>query len=439
MNERTVAYYTLGCKLNFAETSTIARNLTQAGYRKVNFSDKADIYIINTCSVTEYADKKCRNAISKAHRTHTGAIVAVVGCYAQLKPQTIAAMPGVDLVLGANEKFDIQKYIDAIGKNTGISKHKEAIVVASDIEQVNSFFPSFSAGDRTRAFFKIQDGCDYVCSYCTIPLARGKSRNQSVAKTIEEAKKIAQTNVKEVVLTGVNIGDFGRSTQESFFDLIQQLDEIEGIERFRISSIEPNLLTNQIIDFVAQSKRFVPHFHIPLQSASNKILTAMRRRYKRELHAEKVELIKQAMPYACVGADVIVGFPTESEEDFEEAYHFLNEMQLSYLHVFSFSARPDTDAYAMGEKVEAHEIAQRSKMLNILSEKKRRMFYELHKGMVKSVLVEAEREGDFMFGFTDNYIKVAIHYDKNLINKLIDAKLTEINSEGVFEAQIETM
>ena len=432
-NKKTAAFFTLGCKLNFAETSTLSRLLGENNFNKVDFKEKADVYVINTCSVTEAADKKCRNIINKACRTNPNAIVAVVGCYAQLKPETISQMPGVDLVLGSNEKFDIIGYINKLEQNAERQEKREAIVSASDIEQINQFFPSFSMNDRTRSFLKVQDGCDYLCTYCTIPLARGKSRNNTIEQTINEAKKIAASPVREVVLTGVNIGDFGKSTNETFFDLIKRLDETEGIDRFRISSIEPNLLSNDIIEFTNTSKRFVPHFHIPLQSGSNKLLTLMKRRYKRELFADRVEHIKKIMPHCCIGADVIVGFPNETEDDFLDTYNFLTNLPLSYLHVFSYSERPNTEAAKMAGKVLPKEKDKRSKMLHILSEKKRRMFYEQNKGRSIAVLFEKERHSDKMFGFTNNYVKVTVPYNEQFVNKRITVTLKKLNEQGIFE------
>jgi len=379
----TVAFYTLGCKLNYSETSSIGRLFEDAGYQEVDFRDGADIYVINTCSVTDFADKKCRNIVRRALKFSPDAKVVVVGCYAQLKPQEISEIPGVDLVLGAAEKFRILEYIDNVSKAPD-----KGMVRAGEIREVKDFVNAFSFGDRTRSFLKVQDGCDYKCSFCTIPLARGKSRSDTVENVVANACKIAEMGVKEIVLTGVNIGDFGNGTEiiegvkpkkeAMFIDLIRELDKVEGISRFRISSIEPNLCTDEIIEFVAQSERFVPHFHMPLQSGNNKQLKQMRRRYKRELYAERVAKIKSLMPHCCIGVDVIVGFPGETEEDFLETYRFINELDISYLHVFTYSERPNTPAAEMAEAVPMEERRRRNKMLNVLSEKKRRYFYEQH-------------------------------------------------------------
>lgn len=427
---KKVAFYTLGCKLNFSETSTIARTFTQAGYARVEFNDYPDIFVINTCSVTDNADKKCRQLVKKAKQINPHAKVIIIGCYAQLKPDEIAQINGVHLVLGANEKFDVVKYIDNISENTK--------VFSSEIKQVKKFVPSYSAGDRTRAFLKVQDGCDYFCSFCTIPLARGRSRSANVKDTVLKAKEVAKQGVKEIVLTGVNIGDFGKenSCNESFIDLIRELDLIENVERFRISSIEPNLLSNEIIQFVAQSKKFVPHFHIPLQSGNNDILKAMRRRYNRELYADRVSLIQTLMPHACIGVDVIVGFPGESEEKFLDTYNFLNNLAISYLHVFTYSERDNTTALRIKDVVPPAERNKRSKMLHILSDKKKRAFYNKHMGEIRNVLFEAEEDEGYMYGFTDNYIKVQVDYSYELVNKIIPVKLSNINSHGIVDARV---
>ena len=427
---KRVAFYTLGCKLNFSETSTIARLFQDGGYEKVEFESTPDIFIINTCSVTENADKKCKSLVNKALRISPHAYIAIIGCYAQLKPEEIAQIPGVDLVLGANEKFNILTHIADVEKNTQTQIH------ACEISEVNEFVPSYSSGDRTRTFFKVQDGCDYSCSFCTIPLARGKSRSETVIETIKAAQKlIAETGSKEIILTGVNTGDFGKNTGETFLDLIKELDLLEGIERFRISSIEPNLLTDEIIQFVASSKKFVPHFHIPLQSGSNNTLRRMRRRYQRDVYESRVALIKELMPNCCIGVDVIVGFPGETNEEFLDSYTFINELDISYLHVFTYSERANTHAIELSDVVPNSVRAERSKMLHILSEKKKRFFYELQKGKSKKVLWEGERVGDWMYGFTENYIKVKTPFLLEKTNTVQHIQLEEMDTEGIFSIQ----
>lgn len=429
---KKVTFYTLGCKLNFSETSTISRMFEQKGYAKVDFTQNPDIFIINTCSVTENADKKCHKVVREARNINPNAYVAIIGCYAQLKPKEIAEIPGVDAVLGAAEKFRLVELLD------GFVRPEQTQVMASEIQAANTFNTSYSINDRTRTFLKVQDGCDYSCSFCTIPLARGKSRSDSIANIVKLAHEIAQTEVREVVLTGVNTGDFGLQNgkrEERFIDLIKALDEVEGIDRFRISSIEPNLLSNDIIEFVSQSKRFVPHFHIPLQSGSNKILKLMRRRYQRELYADRVAFIKSLMPHTCIGVDVIVGFPGETDEDFLETYQFLNELDISYLHVFTYSERENTLAAEMSESVPAKKRAERSKMLHILSDKKRRKFYEENIATTATVLFENDVENNRMHGFTQNYIRVSAHYDPLLINELKTVKLTSINEQGLVEVE----
>lgn len=430
MPNKKVSLYTLGCKLNFSETSSIARMFEEEGFARVEFNEHPDIYVINTCSVTENADKKCKQLVNKALKVNPNAFIAIIGCYAQLKPEEIAKIHGVDLVLGASEKFKILEHFSNTEKN------EKASVYASKIKEVNEFVPSYSKGDRTRSFLKIQDGCDYFCTFCTIPLARGKSRNDSIAETIKVAKEVAKTNVHEVVLTGVNIGDFGQGEGETFFDLIKELDKVEGIERFRISSIEPNLLNNDIIQLVSQSSRFMPHFHVPLQSGSNKILELMRRKYKKELYVERVNEIKRLMPHACIGVDVIVGFPNETEEDFLETYQFLNELPVSYLHVFTYSERQNTTANKMAEVVPKEERSKRSKMLHILSEKKRRQFYAEHIGKTYQVLFESENHEGFLHGFTENYIKVKVPYQKELENTIQSFKLNQVDAEGIVEGKV---
>jgi len=429
---KKVAFHTLGCKLNFAETSTIARLFEKEGFEKVEFPKAADVYVINTCSVTENADKECKTVVKSALKNSPDAFVAIIGCYAQLKPEEIAKIEGVDVVLGASEKFKLLNYIQLSQKNQTTEIH------SCEIDDVQQFISSYSAGDRTRSFLKVQDGCDYTCSYCTIPLARGASRSDTILNVVENAKKIAESGIKEIVLTGVNIGDFGFNQhqndqgkkQEKFLDLIQELDKVDGIERFRISSIEPNLLKDEIIEFVAQSKRFVPHFHVPLQSGSNKILNLMRRRYLRELYVDRINKIKKLMPHACIGVDVIVGFPGETEEDFFETYEFINQLNVSYLHVFTYSERENTDAVLLQGKVEMSERKKRNKMLRILSAKKTRAFYEEHLGKTYPVLMEHENKNDFMFGFTPNYIKVKIPFNTSNFNTILKLKLENIDVDG---------
>ncbi len=429
---KKVAFYTLGCKLNFSETSTISRKFEEKGFRKVDFTDSPDIFIINTCSVTENADKKCHKIVREARGISPNAYIAIIGCYAQLKPREISEIPGVDAVLGAAEKFRLVELLD------GFVRPPQTLVHATSIEQANQFNTSYSINDRTRTFLKVQDGCDYSCSFCTIPLARGNSRSDTITNIVKTACEIAGTEVREIVLTGVNTGDFGIQEgirKERFIDLIKALDDIEGIDRFRISSIEPNLLTDEIIEFVAASRKFVPHFHIPLQSGSNKILKQMRRRYQRELYTERVEKIKSLMPNACIGVDVIVGFPGETHEDFLETYQFLNELNISYLHVFTYSERDNTLAKDLPGRVPSKDRSERSKMLHILSDKKRRKFYEENIGQVTNVLFENDIENGKMHGFTDNYIRVAALYDPVLINELKPVRLTHINADGFMEAE----
>lgn len=438
---KKVAFHTLGCKLNFSETSTIARLFEKSAYQRVEFKEKADVYVINTCSVTENADKECRQIVKSALNFSPDAFVAIIGCYAQLKPEEIAKIEGVDLVLGATEKFNILNYLE------DISKQPETIMHSCEIEEANSFISSYSAGDRTRTFLKVQDGCDYTCSYCTIPLARGKSRSGTIAGVVKNANEIAKLGVKEIVLTGVNIGDFeGRPktcsvssvtrSPETFLDLVKELDQVEGIGRFRISSIEPNLLKDEIIEFVAQSKRFVPHFHVPLQSGSNKILKAMRRRYLRELYANRVEKIKSLMPHCCIGVDVIVGFPGETEQDFRETYDFINQLDVSYLHVFTYSERDNTDALKIKEVIPVAGRKRRNKMLRILSAKKLHRFYENNIGSKRKVLFESENKNGYLFGFTDNYVKVKTPFNPAWINKLVEITLSDFDADGVVVAEL---
>jgi threonylcarbamoyladenosine tRNA methylthiotransferase MtaB len=432
MNQyKKVAFYTLGCKLNFSETSTIGRAFEAAGYAKVKFDDTPDIFVINTCSVTENADKKCRQLVKKALKINPNGFVAIIGCFAQLKPKQIAEIPGVDIVLGANEKFNIVEHIESLEKN------EETIISNENIKKTKEFIPAFSMGDRTRSFLKIQDGCDYFCTFCTIPLARGKSRNASIETTIGEAKKIAATEVKEVVLTGVNIGDFGQGDDENFFELTKALDTVDGIDRFRISSIEPNLLSDEIIEFcLNKAQRFVPHFHIPLQSGSDKLLKAMRRKYERSVFENRVKAIKQFAPNACIGADVIVGFPGETDEDFLETVQFINQLDVSYLHVFTYSERANTTAIKLGDPVPMNVRKERSKQLHILSDKKKRAFYESNIGKIGTVLFENEENGGVMHGFTENYVKVKTNYDAKLANTFQNVRLTEIDRDGVMKVEL---
>jgi threonylcarbamoyladenosine tRNA methylthiotransferase MtaB len=424
---KTVAFYTLGCKLNFSETSTIGRVFEENGYKKVEFQDKADVYVINTCSVTDNADKKCRKIVKEALKFSPNAFITIVGCYAQLKPQEIASIPGVNAVLGASEKF---RLLELLGD---FEKKETTQIFNKEISQATDYYCSYSINDRTRTFLKVQDGCDYSCTFCTIPLARGGSRSDTTANILKTAQEIAATDVKEIVLTGVNIGDYGiikGERSESFYSLVQQLDKVEGIERFRISSIEPNLLSDDIIEFVSTSGKFVPHFHIPLQSGSNKILKLMRRRYQRELYVERVAKIKSLMPDCCIGVDVIVGFPGETKEDFLETYDFLNRLDISYLHVFTYSERDNTVASTLPGIVSSKERAERSKMLHILSDKKRRFFYETQLGKKARVLWEADVENGKMHGFSQNYVKVTTAYDPLLVNEIKEVKLTSIDEDG---------
>lgn len=429
---KKVAFYTLGCKLNYSETSTIGRIFQERGFEKVEFTDTPDIYVINTCSVTDNADKKCRKIVKEAQKHSPNAFITILGCYAQLKPKEIAEIPGVDAVLGAAEKFQLVDILE------GFTKKEKAEVHASPISEANTFHNSYSFGDRTRTFLKVQDGCDYSCSFCTIPLARGNSRSDTIENVVRSANEIAESGVKEIVLTGVNTGDFGLQDGkrvETFFDLVKELDKVEGIERFRISSIEPNLLKDEIIEFVSQSNRFMPHFHIPLQSGSNKILKLMRRRYQRELYADRVAKIKELMPHCCIGVDVIVGFPGETEEDFLETYNFINGLDVSYLHVFPYSERENTLAPEMPGKVTIKERNRRADMLRILSEKKKRFFYEQNLGREFTVLFEDDVKDGVMEGWTENYVRVAAKYDPVLINELKHVRLTGINAAGLMEAE----
>ena len=432
MNKK-VAFYTLGCKLNYAETSAIGRQFRQADFEVVKFTDEADIYVINTCSVTENADRKCKKVVKEALKISPQAYITIVGCYAQLKPKEIAEIEGVDLVLGAAEKFDLVNHL------TDLSKNPKALVYNQPVKEANIFVPSYSFGDRTRTFLKVQDGCDYSCSFCTIPMARGASRSDTIPSVIRQAEEIAFSGTKEIVLTGVNLGDFGLingNRENRFIDLVKALDVVDGIDRIRISSIEPNLLTDEIIQFVARSKRFVPHFHIPLQSGSNKILSLMRRRYKRELYAERINKIKALMPDCCIGVDVIVGFPGETREDFIDTYNFLADLPVSYLHVFTYSERENTPAADFTGVVPGSTRAERSKMLHILSEKKRRAFYETQLGKTAEVLFEKETNDGLMHGFTRNYVKIETTYDPLLVNEVKPVCLHSFSDSGNLEIEV---
>ena len=431
MERKKVAFYTLGCKLNFSETSTIARGFSDKGFDRVDFKENADIYVINTCSVTENADKRFKTIVKQAQQINPDAFVAAIGCYAQLKPEELAAVDGVDLVLGATEKFKITDYINDLSKNDFGEVH------SCEIQEADFYVGSYSIGDRTRAFLKVQDGCDYKCTYCTIPLARGISRSDTMENVIKNAKEISSKGIKEIVLTGVNIGDYGKGEfgnkkhEHTFLDLVLELDKVKGIERLRISSIEPNLLKNDTIELVARSRAFVPHFHIPLQSGSNTLLKKMKRRYMRELYIDRVEKIRQAMPNACIGVDVIVGFPGETDELFLETYNFLNELDISYLHVFTYSERDNTEAINFDGVVPKNVRAKRSKMLRGLSAKKRRAFYESQIGTTHTVLFEGENKEGYIHGFTENYVKVKTPWNPELVNTVHDIDLTEIDEDGL--------
>lgn len=437
---RSVAFHTLGCKLNFAETSSIARLFEDAGYAIHSWEEAADFYVINTCSVTDFADRKCRKAVRHALQQSPHARIILMGCYAQLKPEEIANIPGVDLVLGAGEKFKILNYIDQLRDTSG-----KGLVAVQDIQSITHFDQSFSFGDRTRSFLKVQDGCDYNCAFCTIPLARGKSRSESIDQIVANAHAIAAMGAKEIVLTGVNIGDFGKyqdartgrfRRQTNFLTLLHALDGVAGIDRIRISSIEPNLCDDEVIEFISQSRTIVPHLHLPLQSGNDKQLAQMQRRYRRDLYADRVQTIKSKMPHACIGVDVIVGFPGETDQDFEETYRFIQDLEVSYLHVFTYSERPNTPANEMAGKVPMDLRRQRNKMLTILSEKKRRAFYENFVGNTRDVLFEKSTLPGQMSGFTDNYLKVELPLDEALINTLGPVQLTGINGAGNFEGRI---
>ena len=422
--DKKAAFYTLGCKLNFSETSTIGKMLKEAGVRAVRKGEKADICVINTCSVTEVADKKCRQAIHRLVKNHPGAFVVVTGCYAQLKPEQVASIEGVDVVLGAEQKGELMNYLG------NLQKHDKGEAHTSAFKDIRSFAPSCSRGDRTRYFLKVQDGCDYFCSYCTIPFARGRSRNGKIEDIVAQARQAAAEGGKEIVIAGVNIGDFGKSTGETFFDLVKELDKVEGIERYRISSIEPNLLTDEIIEYVAKSRAFMPHFHIPLQSGCDEVLKLMRRRYDTALFAHKIRKIKEVMPHAFIGVDVIVGTRGETEEYFNQAYEFLKGLDVTQLHVFSYSERPGTQALKIDHVVSADEKHRRSQLLLALSDEKTKAFYESHVGREAVVLMEKSKSGTPMHGFTDNYVRVELPHDNSLDNQLLRVRMDGFNEDG---------
>ena len=434
--QKTAAFYTLGCKLNFAETSTIARNLKNGGYDTVDFKQNADVYVINTCSVTQNADNECKRIVTKARKANPDGLVIIVGCYAQLKPEEIAQIPGVDLVLGAREKFNIIQFIDTLQKS------EETQIHSCEIHEADIYESAYSIGDRTRAFLKVQDGCDYKCTYCTIPLARGISRSDTIDNILEKAHEIEAQGIKEIVLTGVNIGDYGKGEfgnkkhEHTFMELCQRLDEETNVHRLRISSIEPNLLKNELIEFTASSQRFVPHFHIPLQSGSDVLLKKMKRRYLTGLYTERVNKIREVMPHAAIGVDVITGFPGETDEEFLNTYNYLNGLDISYLHVFTYSERDNTEAIDFEGVVPLHVRKKRNKMLNILSEKKRMAFYQSQLGTTRKVVWEEENRNGIMYGYTENYIRVQTPYDPALINQLMDIELVMINAEGIVEVQM---
>ena len=437
LQPKTAAFHTLGCKLNFAETSTIARQLTNAGYEKVSFEDHANVYVINTCSVTENADRECKLHVKRAMKANPEGLVVILGCYAQLKPEEISAIEGVDLVLGAKEKFNILSYLDDLQKT-----ENHGLIHSCEIDETDFFIGSYSIGDRTRAFLKVQDGCDYKCTYCTIPLARGISRSDTIESVVKNAQEIAEKGIKEIVLTGVNIGDYGKGEfgnkrhEHTFLDLISELDKVDGIERIRISSIEPNLLKDESIDLVAKSKSFVPHFHIPLQSGSDDLLKLMKRRYLTSLYRNRVAKIREVMPDSCIGVDVIVGFPGETEEKFMETYQFLNELPISYLHVFTYSERENTEAAVMTGLVPIPERKRRNKMLRILSEKKKMAFYQTQIGKTLPVLWEHENKNGMMFGFTENYVRVQKPFDINAVNKIELLKLQRLEEDGTVSVSL---
>ncbi len=424
MQEKRVSFHTLGCKLNFSESSTLAREFERGGYRRVEPSEPTDVAVINSCSVTEHADKKCRNIIRKIHRRNPNAIIAVTGCYAQLKPETIAAIEGVDIVLSNNDKGDLYKRV------VELKERGKAEVYSCSVENLTRFFAAYSSGDRTRSFLKVQDGCDYKCAYCTIHYARGSSRNMPIADIVAEAKEIAAAGQKEIVITGINTGDFGRTTGERFIDLLRELDRVDGIERYRISSIEPNLITDEIIEFCAQSPKFVPHFHIPLQSGSTRILGLMRRRYTAERYRERIAKIRELMPDSFLGVDVITGFPGEGEEEFMETYRLLEEVGASFLHIFPFSERPGTPAVDMPNKVQSRISTERVSRLEELSARLNRAFTERFIGTEREVLFESTNHDGVMYGYTDNYLRVSTHFDEKYVNNICRVRLDSIDANG---------
>ena len=428
--KKRVAFHTLGCKLNFSETSTMARQFAELGFERVPPSAQADVYVVNTCSVTEHADKKSRQAISKFKKQSPNAFIAVVGCYAQLKPEELAEMDGVDLVLGSNEKGNIPQYI---GEHQPKAKAK---IYSCEVDMINDFFPAYSSADRTRSFLKVQDGCDYHCTYCTIPLARGKSRNIPISQVVKQANEIAQLGVKEIVLTGVNTGDFGKTTGEKFIDLLSDLEKVNGVERYRISSIEPNLITDEIVDFTAQSGKFLPHFHIPLQAGSNRILGLMKRRYNREKFAERIMKIKETVPSAFIGVDIIVGFPGETDEDFMQSYTLMEELNPSFLHIFPYSERPGTPAVNLPDKVKSAVKTERAAKLHQLSINLHHNFYKKNIGFTDEVLFESAKKKELMYGFSRNYVKVEYPYKKDLIGKIVKVKMTGISVSGNMNVEL---
>jgi threonylcarbamoyladenosine tRNA methylthiotransferase MtaB len=425
---KRVAFQTFGCKLNFSETSSISKSFINDGFESVDFKDEAEVYVINSCTVTASAEKRCKAAIRQAHKRNPNAKIAIIGCFSQISPDNLASMDGVDLVLGNNDKFKVLDHIKKIENE----KRTDTVISTSDLKTDFDFYPSFSSGDRTRSFLKVQDGCDYFCSFCTIPHARGRSRSNTIENTLKVAQEIAASEIKEIILTGVNVGDFGKRNNETFFDLVQQLDQIEGIERIRISSIEPNLLSNDIIKYVAKSKKYLPHFHIPLQSGSKRILKEMKRRYTPSLFSNRVQTIKELIPHCLIAADVIVGFPGETDEEFQEAYDFIRDSEITYLHVFSYSDRPGTVASKNTTKVSPEVIKERSQKLHQLSNRKKLQFYNNHIGFETKVLFEGDKRDGFMHGFSENYIKVKTPFDQNLVNKIVKVKLSEIDEDGIF-------
>lgn len=428
MMNRKIAFLTFGCKLNFSETSSISKTFLNDGFEMVGFKEKADVYVINSCTVTGNAEKKCKTAIKQAHKRNPKARIAVIGCFSQLRPDELAAFDGVDLVLGNNEKFQLLDHL----KGIQVDGMKEAQIEASGLIENNEFFSSYSSGDRTRSFLKVQDGCDYFCTYCTIPFARGRSRSDNVNSTIEVAKEIASSKIKEIILTGINVGDFGKHSDERLIDLLLELEKLEGIERIRISSIEPNLLTNEIINLVFKNKKFLPHFHIPLQSGCNKILKAMKRKYPRETFAERVNTIKSLLPHAMIAADVIVGFPGETEDDFIETYNFIRDTEITYAHIFPYSERPSTIAQKMTDKVKGPELKNRAQRLKQLSDRKKNLFYQENLGKSYKVLFEGDNQDGFMHGFTENYLKVRCPFNSKLINTIHEVKLDSLHDSGCF-------